>query len=222
MASVTRRTGERGSDRRTAMEENLQQAMQRLLLQGSSFTQVSVEQLAAEAGISRATFYLHFRDKGELVARLMDRVTAEIIEASVLQSPETVTREELKKTIKAVVNVYLRHYAVMAAIVETSAYDEQVAALFRAMMEQLVDVNRRALQRLKQAGRQQADLPTQVADVITWAFERSCHQLIHGRKPAQVTAVIEALTHVIWTAVYAPGREGRATTGSPGSRKQSL
>lgn len=204
MASVTRRSAASGDARRGAMEDRLQQAMERLLQKGSSFTQVSVEQLAAETGISRATFYLHFRDKGELVARLMARVTAEIIEAAVLDSPETVTREELKRSIRAVVGVYRRHYAVMAAIVETSAYDAQVAALFRQMMERLIEVNRRALQRLKQAGRRPAELPAQVADVITWAFERSCHQLTRGRKPAQVNAVTEALTHVIWTAVYAP------------------
>lgn len=204
MASVTRRRSDRDKDRRTAMQERLQQAMERLLQDGSSFTQVSVEQLAAEAGISRATFYLHFRDKGELVARLMARVTAEIIDAAVLESPETVTREALKASIRAVLKVYQRHYAVMAAIVETSAYDEQVGELFHQMMEQLVEVNRRALQRLKQAGRRPAELPIQVADVITWAFERSCHQLTRARKPAQIAAVTEALTHVIWTAVYAP------------------
>lgn len=203
MRSVTRRTGERGSDRRMAVEESLQGAMERLLEKGSSFTQVSVEQLATEAGISRATFYLHFRDKGELVARLMARVTAEIIAASTLDSPETVTREALKKTVKAVVTAYHRHYAVMAAIVETAAYDEQVELLFREMMDQLVDVNRRALQRLKQAGRIPDDVVPQVAEVITWAFERSCHQLLRSRKPAQVNAASEALTHVIWNSLYA-------------------
>lgn len=203
MRSVTRRTGERGRDRRAIMEDTLQQAMERLLEKGHSFTQVSVEQLAAEAGISRATFYLHFRDKGELVARLMARVTTQIIDAASLGSPETVSYEELRKTVRAVVNAYRRHYAVMAAIVETAAYDEQVDALFQAMMEQLVDVNRRALQRLKQAKLKPADLPPQVADVITWAFERSCHQLLRGRKPAQVRAVVDSLTHIIWSAVYA-------------------
>ncbi len=202
MTSITRRTGERGRDRRTVMEENLQQAMERLLEKGNSFTQVSVEQLAAEAGISRATFYLHFRDKGELVARLMARVTTEIVEAASLVSPETVTQAELRKTVKAVVTIYRRHYAVMAAIVETAAYDDQVDALFRDMMDRLVDVNRRALARLKQAELLPTELPPQVADVITWAFERSCHQLVHGRKPAQVNAVIDALTHIIWKSVY--------------------
>lgn len=205
MASVTRSTGSRGDSRRAAVAENLQRAMERLLEQGVSFTQISVEQLAAEAGIARATFYLHFRDKGELVARLSASVTAEILEASTLRSPETVTRSELKKSVRAVLAIYQRHHAVLAAMVETSAYDSAVAQLFKEMMDRLIEVNRRTLTRLKQAGRPTSAHPAQLAEVITWAFERSGHQLIHGRKPAQLNAVAEALTHVIWSSIYAPG-----------------
>ncbi|MCI1710868.1 MAG: TetR/AcrR family transcriptional regulator [Chiayiivirga sp.] len=204
MASVTRRTGARGQTQRTSVEERLQQAMERLLAKGQSYTQVSVEQLALEAGIARGTFYLHFRDKGELVARLMRRVADEIAVAATVRTPETVTRDDLKASVKAVVTTYRRHYAVMAAIVETSAYDPQVQAQFRAMMRGLVEVNERAVQRLKRAGRLPAGLPSQVADVVTWAFERSCHQLIAGGRRTSLAALVESLTHVIWSSLYAP------------------
>ncbi|MGH8079289.1 MAG: TetR/AcrR family transcriptional regulator [Lysobacter sp.] len=214
MASVTRRTGERGNDRREVMEDRLQQAMERLLEKGSSFTQVSVEQLAVEAGIARATFYLHFRDKGELVSKLMAGVTQDVVAAAQLPS-EDVTREQLRAVIKKVVKLYLRHYAVMSAIVETAAYDAQVEQLFQKMMDRLCDVNRQMLQRRKQAGRIPADTPNQLADVLTWAFERSCHQLIHGRSAAQVNGVIDSLTLLLWTSLHAPKREDE-----PGERKR--
>lgn len=206
MPSVTRRTGARGQERRSTVEDNLQQAMERLLERGHSFTQVSVEQLAAEAGIARGTFYLHFRDKGELVARLMARVTDEITAAARLESPETAQRDDLRKTVKAVVDLYRRHYAVMAAIVETAAYDPHVENLFQAMMRTLIEVNRKALQRRKQAGVTPPGVPPLTPDVVTWAFERACHQLIRGRKRAQVTALVDSLTHILWTAIYEPGR----------------
>jgi hypothetical protein len=54
-----------------------------------------------------------------------------------------------------------------------------------------------------------ADTPPQVADVITWAFERSRHHLIHGRKLAQINAAVESLTHVIWSSIYS-SVEGRS------------
>lgn len=203
MASVTRRTGTRGSDRRAAVGDKLQQAMERLLEKRVSFTQVSVELLASEAGISRATFYLHFRDKGELVARLMASVTADVVQAATLDEPEQVTRADLRKSVKAVVALHRRHYAVMAAIIETAAYDEQVEALFQDMMERLIEVNRGAIRHLKQAGRLSASVPLQVAETITWGFERSCHQMLRQASTAQVKALVDALTHVIWNSVYA-------------------
>lgn len=203
MPSVTRRTGARGSGRRGTVEENLQRAMERLLEKGHNFTQVSVEQLAAEAGIARGTFYLHFRDKGELVAKLMARVTQAITEAARLESPETAQRADVRATVKAVVSLYREHYAVMAAIVETAAYDPEVERLFQAMMATLVEVNRKAMSRRRQAGLLGANVPPLTPDVVTWAFERACHQLILGRKPAQVEALVESLTHIIWTSIYA-------------------
>lgn len=209
MASVTRTTGTRGKARRSSVEENLQRAMERLIGKGASFTQLSVEQLTAEAGIARGTFYLHFRDKGELVAKLMQRVTEEITAAARLDAPETATRDDLRATVKAVVGLYRRHYAVMAAIVETAAYDPQVERLFQAMMRALIEVNRKALQRRRRAGAKDDGVPALTPDVVTWAFERACHQLIRGRKAAQIEALVEALTHIVWASIYAePGRSG--------------
>jgi AcrR family transcriptional regulator len=205
MASVTRRTGTRGKAQRSSVEENLERALARLVGKGSSFTQLSVEALAAEAGIARATFYLHFRDKGELVAKLMQRVTEEITAAARLESPETATREDLRATVAAVVALYRRHYALMAAIVETAAYDPEVERLFQAMMRTLVEVNRKALVRRRQAGLVAHDVPALTPDVVTWAFERACHQLVRSRKAAQAEALVDALTHILWAAIYEAG-----------------
>jgi AcrR family transcriptional regulator len=49
----------------------LLEAMERLLSQGQSFSALTVETLASEAGIARATFYLRFKDKSALVASLL-------------------------------------------------------------------------------------------------------------------------------------------------------
>lgn len=222
MASVTRSTGTRGMSRRSAIAERLEQAMERLLEQGQNFTRISIDQLATEAGIARATFYLHFRDKGELVARLAARVTDEIITAATLRAPECVTRPELKASVKAVLQIYQRHRAVLAAMVETAAYDTQVEALFATMMARLIEVNRRTVKRLKSLGRLPTEVPEQLADVVTWAFERSGGQLTQGRK--SLSGLTEALTHLIWSSIYGNGRDPvlseqatAKTTKKPGS-----
>ena len=82
MASVTRRVRQANvADIALGMEERLQLALERLLAGGLTITAMSIEALAREAGIARATFYLHFRDKGELIARLIARVEDEVVGA---------------------------------------------------------------------------------------------------------------------------------------------
>ena len=61
------------------MEERLLAALERLLQDDANITAVPVERLAREAGISRATFYLHFRDKSDLIERLIYRVEQDVI-----------------------------------------------------------------------------------------------------------------------------------------------
>src|SRR5689334_4756637 len=71
MPSVTRRASD-GTNRRAVVEAKILKATEQLLVGGASFTGLGVQRLAAEAGIPRSTFYLHFRDKTELLLRLID------------------------------------------------------------------------------------------------------------------------------------------------------
>ena len=52
------------------MERRLLDATERLMRDGASFTELSVDRLSTEAGISRASFYIYFEDKGQLLRRL--------------------------------------------------------------------------------------------------------------------------------------------------------
>jgi len=202
MVSVTRRTRQKTPPSTTAsVEDAVVAAMEKLLTQGSSFTSLSVENLAAAAGIGRSTFYTHFRDKGQLVQRLMQRVTIEIVAAAGrwFEAPEFATKQDLRAAVQGIADVYENHYAVMAAVVETSSYDADVKQLFGDMMAGLTAQSRFALQRLKAAGRSRPDLPVETADVLTWMVERAAHQLLHKRSAAKRTRIIDSLTEVIWS-----------------------
>lgn len=208
MPSITRRARARSPDTQAGVVEALVGAMERLIGQGHSFTALSVEQLAREAGIARSTFYLHFSDKGQLVHRLLQRIAEELSAAAGLwfAQPELTQREDLQAGIRSIVDVYERHHAVMTAVVETAAYDPEVAQLFHGMMDALVSESRRSLRRIQQSGKAHPDATPEVADVLTWMLERACYQLLKGRKPAQRERLAETLTHIAWTAMFAPGK----------------
>lgn len=78
MPSVTRKPQANRQLRREQMERRLLEATERLMRDGASFTELSVDRLATEAGISRASFYIYFEDKGDLLRRLAGQVFGDL------------------------------------------------------------------------------------------------------------------------------------------------
>jgi AcrR family transcriptional regulator len=77
MAPLSRRT-EAQSSKRAAVEASVVLATEQLLGEGASYPDLSVEQIATRAGISRTAFYFYFRDKRELLMRLTDGVAEQL------------------------------------------------------------------------------------------------------------------------------------------------
>lgn len=206
MASVTRRTRSPVAEEvAPGMEERLQQALERLLAQGFTITALSVDALAREAGIARATFYLHFRDKGELVARLIARVEDEVVGAGGLWfvHAEDVGYPELRAAMTRFFDVYLKHQPILAAAAETAPYDAQVAALHRRMLERFVGESRQAIARVAASGRGHTPSPPMLAEVLSWSVNHTYVMFGRDLDAAAREAFIDAWTHVVWHAVFA-------------------
>jgi len=206
MSSITRRRRSKGPETRHAVELEIVGAMERLLSGGRNFTSVSVEELAQEAGIARSTFYMHFHDKGELVRRLMKYVSRELVDGIALwfESDDVSDRATLRLALGRIADAYDKHRAIMLAIAETAAYDQDVAAMRREMMDRLASGTRVALKQAQKAGRADPKVTPEIADALTWMVERCCHQLLGGKRAAQRERQIDALAHIIWTAMFGP------------------
>ena len=175
MASVTRRArASVETDTSLSMEERLQEALERLLARGLTITALSIDALAREAGIARATFYLHFRDKGELVARLIARVEDEVVGAGGLWfvHAEDARFEDLRAAMARFFEAYMKHQAILAAAAETAPYDTQVATLHKRMLERFVGESRQAVQRIAASGRAHDDLRVAGVDLEDDAWGR--------------------------------------------------
>ncbi|MBK8957627.1 MAG: TetR/AcrR family transcriptional regulator [Proteobacteria bacterium] len=207
MASVTRRA-RTDVDAALNMEERLQLALERLLDRGLTITAISIDALAREAGIARATFYLHFRDKGELVARLIARVADEVVGAGGLWfvHAEDARFEDLRAAMARFFDAYMQHHAILAAAAETAPYDAQVGELHSRMIERFVAESRQAVQRIADSGRAHAGLPTMVAEVLSWSVNHTYVQYGKGLDDARREAFIDTWTHVVWHAIFAPDK----------------
>ncbi len=206
MVSVTRRRA-RQADTATAagMEERLLAALERLLEREANFTAVSVERLAREAGISRATFYLHFRDKGDLIGRLMRHVEDEVVAAGGLwfQHAEDASYDDLRRAMHGFLGVYRKHSAILRAAAETAAYDEEVDVVYQRMIGRFRAESQRAVARIAGRGRAHAELPPLLADVLSWSVDYCYVKFGTGLSGNELDGLVDALTHVVWHAIFA-------------------
>jgi AcrR family transcriptional regulator len=204
MRSVTRQTNAHTEENPSATIDKIVEAFERLLSGGESFTTISVEQLAREAGIGRATFYLHFRNKGELVSRLMQRFAAELRTAALasLHKKQKFGRAEFRAFMREVVEINFRHHASMRAMVEVAAYDATVAKHFQEFLKAQTADTRLVMSRLKEAGAAHPAATPILADILFWTTERTCAQLMSSdATPQRRQEIADALTHVVWSAI---------------------
>src|SRR5260370_30224798 len=119
----------RREERREQIELQLLAATDRLMAAGATFTELSVDRLATEAGISRATFYVYFEDKGQLLRELARQVFGELSDGA-HQWWDTADRhdpEDARRSMASIIATYRRHQTLVAAVIETAAYDPDVA-----------------------------------------------------------------------------------------------
>jgi AcrR family transcriptional regulator len=184
-----------------ATRADLLAAAKRLLAGGASVSSLSADRIVAEAGMSRATFYLHFRDKSELVTALAEDQVAwrDTIGAEVLADPN-LTRDDVHAMLSEIVARWVENRAVLAAIIEVAEYDPAMADTWRTAMLDVAEVAAGQFRR-RWADQPEHPDPDTIAEIFTWMFERSCHQML--RDPARQADVADGLTDVIWR-VLAP------------------
>ncbi|OBJ49503.1 TetR/AcrR family transcriptional regulator [Mycobacterium sp. 1423905.2] len=205
MPSVTRKSQANRQLRREQMERRLLEATERLMREGASFTELSVDRLATEAGISRASFYIYFEDKGDLLRRLAGQVFGDLTSGAQRwwgvawrHDPD-----DVRAAMAAIIASYRRHQPVLVALNEMAAYDpvttETYRELLTAVSEQLTQVIRDG----QADGSIRGDLPAATtASALTWMVERACQQNLPASPPEYDAELATSLTEIVWGALY--------------------
>ena len=198
MPSVTRRAE---SSRPPAAPARLVEATERLLASGTPYIGLSVEQLCSEAGVARSTFYVHFRDKGELVTRVAERMLVQLAEAAeAWWTPES-SRTELLAATRRLVEVYARHRTVFQALTETAAYDGELRAVQEAMVDRQSEPLTRLIEDGKRSGRVRDLHARETVVALVGMVEGACSRLA-GDDEAELERLAETITAIAWHALY--------------------
>jgi AcrR family transcriptional regulator len=190
--------------RRAEITQQLLEATGRLMAAGLSFTELSVDRLATEAGISRATFYIYFEDKRQLLLELTRQVTAELAAAAALwfDVAERPSAEIARRSVRQIIAVYREHLAVLTAMAELASYDPVVAEAHRAGVHAVAEQAKAALDRVIAAGADGPRHSWETSCALSWMIERTCQQMVRNSPPEADDAIAEALTEIVWRTWY--------------------
>jgi TetR/AcrR family transcriptional regulator, ethionamide resistance regulator len=205
LASITRRSQADRNARQTEMRVRMLAAVERLLDEGETFTEISVERLVSEANISRSTFYVYFADKGDLLQTLTQDLLGLMLAASRgwWSRIEEADYAGLRAGIGDLVETYGAHSTLMAAIVDTSAYDPGVRDGFQGMLLAGQQELAEQIVRGQEAGTVRADLDAErTAAWLAWMVEHGLHQLVRPAGEEEADALADALARILWHALY--------------------
>jgi AcrR family transcriptional regulator len=172
-----------------------------LLDAGASLAGLSINRIAEESGVSRATFYLHFPDKRTLIARLAETELMEFerVTDPFFEDPDA-GRAEMARVFDDVIQLWRDHAGVLSSLVELAEYDADSRVAWQSIIEAIGARTTVAIR--DRRPELSAGDAAALGQVIAWAGERSCHQMI-GREstPADARRVSKALTEAIWRII---------------------
>jgi AcrR family transcriptional regulator len=186
--------------RREDVQDGIRDAALGLLGEGSSFKDLTVDEIARAAGITRSAFYFYFRDKHDLLASATRAVFDRLyVEADRWWHGQGDPRERVRDGLEGVVAVYAEHADLLRIVTEAASYDPETRDFWRGLIQRFVDSTAEQLRADASAGRLADVDPDDVAEQLVWMVERCCYvQIATGdRDPAELAA---SLTRT-WTAL---------------------
>lgn len=180
------------------------------LLEEHSLTDISVDDLAKGAGISRPTFYFYFPSKEAVLLTLLDRVVNEADSAlETLTKNSDSDRDIMWRTgINVFFETFGAHKAVVRACQTARGTSADVAELWTASMQKWVNYTASIIEAERERGAAPATLPAQeLATALNLMNERTLFASFAAERPSvPETRVLDTLVHIWISSIYSsPG-----------------
>ena len=178
-------------------EREILAAAESLLLQ-RPFRELSVNAIMANTGLARPSFYVHFRDRHDIVLRIVARIGAELFEMSEQWfDDEDAPIESMDRALQGVAEVYLRHGPVLKAVADAATDDEEVERAYQGLVERFIEAATEHIRKEQRAGRALGVDPARTARALVWLNERYLSEMLGRRPQADPAEVVETL-QLIW------------------------
>jgi AcrR family transcriptional regulator len=169
------------------------------LLRERPFRELTVDEVMRRTGLSRPSFYVYFKDRHELVLRLVQHLQDEILAVAnrwyeSLGGGPQVLREALDGTV----NVYGAHGPVLRALSDAAVEDRDVEEAYDALVQGFVDVTAQHIDAEIAAGHIAPLDAVETAMALVWMTERYLYHSFGPVRRVATNRVIETVASV-WT-----------------------
>ncbi len=172
------------------------------LVKDAAYKDLTVDEIARAAGLSRSAFYFYFRDKQDLLMAVAEDLAAELLrEADRWWHGEGPPEVLVRESLEGVAAVYERHAPLLRVASEVSSYDDEVWELWRGLMQRFIAPTAEHLRREMEAGRIRPLDPDATAESLAWMMERCCYVYL-ARGEGSARELVDSLTSVWVAALY--------------------
>jgi AcrR family transcriptional regulator len=176
------------------------------LLRERSLGEISVDDLARGAGISRPTFYFYFASKDAVVLTLIDRMVEDAARTRdralrrLIEDP----REGWREGLEVFYDIFGSHRAVSLAGAELRAANAEARALWSQIMEGWVEDVTEVIEAERERGLAPRDLPArELAIALVQMNERVQYATLAAESPAvDAEQVIDVLLEIWLRTIY--------------------
>lgn len=165
--------------------------------------ELTIDEIMGDTGLSRPAFYVYFKDRHELVLRLIQSLGAELFEMSDRWLKGTGdSREDLRAALDGVVAVYAQHGPVLRALSDAAADDPAVEAAYRGLAERFIDATADHIRAETRAGVIKGLNAKRSAAALVWMNERYLSTCLGSDAQVRPREVADTLFNVWLRALY--------------------
>lgn len=197
-------TGEPPRERRRRARQRVISKALRLAEKGS-FRDLTIDEIARSADVSRPAFYTHFSDKEELLLVAVEEISEQLYEmADRWWHGVGPPAQRVRQAIEGVVSVYAAEAQLLRIAAEVATYDDEVRALWLDIAERFIEATADHIRSEQDVGLIPRALdPRSTAEALYWMAERCCYMYLGlgDRTPEQVVRGLMP----VWVAALYPG-----------------
>jgi AcrR family transcriptional regulator len=196
-----------GDDRELAILETAEK-----LLEERGLAEISVDDLAKGAGISRPTFYFYFPSKDAVLLTLLERVITEADEKADAElggaADEAVDPAGVWRAINALFGTFGAHRAVTLAGAAARPTNAEMQAMWSRFMQKWIDCTTASIEAERSRGAAPITIPAEDLSIsLNLMNERTMLAAFADEQPAVTTGrIVDTLAHIWVASIYGQSR----------------